>query len=257
MHLPPRRPVRFRSARLRSVCLLAGALLPMGTSVVWGQEGSRAEEAVTFLELLAFGREVNLVLGVLLFLAVFLVIRVVLLTRKALTVPPELLRGVLDDLASGDVEGAQRRAEGRPSLLAFTILPGLRVHDHPAERIHIAMEGAGRRALGSIRQQVTYLANVGVLAPMLGLLGTVLGLTKAFHVIGQDATEATRTSLMTASIGEAMGTTAVGLVVGIAAMAAHYLCQSRVARIGDDVELAAEDVYAALAALGQGREGQA
>lgn len=241
---------RIRRHSLRMGVLLGG-LLQMAGSPLWAQDGGGAEGAVTFLELLAFGKEVNLVLGFLLFLAVFLVFRIMLLTRRALTVPPDLLRGVLDDLASGDVEAAQRRAETRPSILAFTILPGLRVHDHPAERIHIAMEGAGRRAIGSIRQQVTYLANVGVLSPMLGLLGTVLGLTKAFHVIGQDATEATRTSLMTASIGEAMGTTAVGLVVGIAAMAAHYLCQSRLARVGDEVEIAAEDVHAALAELRQ------
>lgn len=253
------RSTAWNRLRRHPVCrgvLLAG-WLPLIASPVWAQRGSGTEGAVTFLELLAFGKEVNLVLGFFLFLAVFLVFRILLLTRRALTVPPELLRGVLDDLASGDVEAAQRRAEGRPSILAFTILPGLRVHDHPSERIHIAMEGAGRRAIGSIRQQVTYLANVGVLSPMLGLLGTVLGLTKAFHVIGQDATEATRTSLMTASIGEAMGTTAVGLVVGIAAMAAHYLCQSRLARVGDEVEIAAEDVHAALAELRQSREAKA
>lgn len=203
-------------------------------------------EVATFLEILQYGWQINLVLGLLAFVALFLVFHVLLTTRTGLTVPNLFHKEVLDDIASGDLERAFKRASENPSLLADTIQPGLRLHDHPIERIHQAMEGAGRRAMGGLRQEVTFLANIGVLSPMLGLLGTVLGLLKMFRVMGTEQTVGSKAMLMSGHIGEAMSTTAVGLIVGIVAMGSYYLCLSRLGRIGDEVEIAAEEVVAAL-----------
>ena len=85
---------------------------------------------------------------------------------------------------------------------------------------------------------------------MLGLLGTVLGLTKAFNAMGSDSTEVLRSAMMTGAIGEAMGTTVVGLIVGIPAMAAYFLCLSRFNRIADELEAATEDACAAIVEAG-------
>lgn len=52
---------------------------------------------------------------------------------------------------------------------------------------------------------------------------------------------------MTGYIGEAMGTTVVGLLVGIPAMAAYYLCMSRLGRLGDDLEAVTEEIAVTLA----------
>jgi biopolymer transport protein ExbB len=171
---------------------------------------------------------------------------VLLNTREALAVPLPLLRQILDDLATGDVEAAQRRMEGNRSLLAQVLLPGLRLHDHPLERIHQAFESAGRRAVGALQQEVTYLANIGVLSPMLGLLGTTLGLMDTFVVLSAQQTEGSKAIMMSAAVGKGMVTTVVGLLLGIPAMASYYLLISRVGRIGDELEIASEEIYEAL-----------
>lgn len=210
------------------------------------EETAAAGAPQTFLAMLAYGWQINLILGLMAFAGLFLVFHLLLRTRARFATSPSLLRAVLDDIASGDIEAARKRVETDPSLLASVLLPGLKLHDHPMDRIQQAMESAGRRAVGALRQEAVYLANLGVLAPMLGLLGTVLGLLEAFRVMGETIREGSKSIVLTGAIAEAIVTTVVGLIVGIPAMTAHYLCLSRVNRIGDESEAAAEEVAAAL-----------
>lgn len=81
-----------------------------------------------------------------------------------------------------------------------------------------------------VRQRVHWLAAVGNVATMLGLLGTVYGLILAFSGLG-DASAVERASRLSEGIATAMATTAYGLVVGIPALAAHALVEGRAARI--------------------------
>lgn len=217
-------------------------------------EAGATEQGKTFLEMLQLGLEfspfITAIFAVLAFASLFITFHTLLMTRTHLTIPSSLIRQVMDDIGCGDIEAAQQRVAGSDSLFARTVLPGLKLHDHPIERIHQAMEGAGRRAVGGRKQEVAYLANIGVIAPMLGLLGTVLGLMRAFDVMGaQEVREGSKVILMQASIGQAMTTTAIGLMVGIPAMGLYYLCMSRVGRVADEVEIAAEDVAAAIAEM--------
>ncbi len=229
--------------------IFTGLTIAASTGTLLAAEES-GSESKTFFEMLQYGWEINVILGGLTFILLSIVFHTILTTNGRRMVPADLLRKVLDDLAAGDVEAAQKKTMVQPCLLSQTILPGMKLHNHPLERIHAAMESAGRRGIGTIRQRVNYMANIGVLSPMLGLLGTVLGLLKAFNVMGaEQLAEGSKSILMTGAIGEAMITTAVGLLVGIPAMAAHFLCLSRVGRISDEVESAAEEVAAALAEL--------
>ncbi|GHT05968.1 hypothetical protein FACS1894139_10770 [Planctomycetales bacterium] len=205
-----------------------------------------ADNEVTLLQVLSYGWQINAVLGVLLFAALFLIAHILLGTRRQRIAPESLSRRLLDDLANHDADAAQCHAEASSSALGALALAGLRARRETFDRVTAAMESAGRRALAPVRQEINYLAHIGTLSPMLGLLGTVLGLTKAFNAMGAEATEGLRSAMMTACIGEALGTTVVGLLVGIPAMAAYYLCLSRYSRLGDELEAAAETFAAAL-----------
>lgn len=221
------------------------ALLLFPAAAMAGEKYT-TEYSVTFLKILSFGMEINIILAVLLFAAAFIFVHSFLVTRRRTVMPFDLVRSVKDMVAGGDIEGGLNALVENDNVFSKMIVPGLKLHSHTHERISAAMEAAGRRALGGLRQEVTYLANIGTLAPMLGLLGTVLGLTKAFNAMGADGSEGMRSTLMTGYIGEAMGTTAVGLIVGIPAMAAYFVCLSRIGRLGDDLEAAAEEISAAV-----------
>lgn len=91
----------------------------------------------------------------------------------------------------------------------------------------------GTRLAGALNQQITYLADIGTIAPMLGLFGTVLGMIKSFTVVASDIA-ASRPTLLAQGVSEALVTTATGLLVGIPAMAAYSFFRGRVqARIAD------------------------
>lgn len=223
---------------------LQAALIPQLSSAE--SDEVIAVSKATYWELFSYGKEINILLACLAFLSLFLFFHVLMITRRKLTVPGTLLQTLLDDIASGDIEQGCTRAGNSRSLLGQVILPALKLHDHPLERLHQVTEGAGRRAVGLLRQRVTYLANIGAICPMLGLLGTVMGMMTAFASHGMELDVAMKQKMLTAAIGQAMTTTAVGLIVGIPSMAFYYFAIGRVNRIADELEMAAENVIACM-----------
>jgi biopolymer transport protein ExbB len=98
-------------------------------------------------------------------------------------------------------------------------------------------QAEGVRLSGLWSQRVSYLADIGALAPMLGLLGTVLGMIKSFAVVSGDMTGA-RQAMLAGGVAEAFVATAAGLLIGIPAMAAYAFFRGRVQLMISDLEAA-------------------
>lgn len=77
----------------------------------------------------------------------------------------------------------------------------------------------------SVAQWINYLNVVGAVSPMIGLLGTVSGMISAFQTIGQGGMG--KPELLAGDIGEALITTATGLIVGIPAMISYFVLRNR------------------------------
>lgn len=117
-----------------------------------------------------------------------------------------------------------------------------------AEAREIAQTEGSRQASALI-QQVTWLADIGTVAPMLGLLGTVMGIIQSFGVVAVDAA-ATRPTMLAQGIGEALIATAAGLLVGIPAMAAYAFYRSKAQAAISDLETATTHILALISANG-------
>ena len=113
--------------------------------------------------------------------------------------------------------------------------------DAPADAVWDAMGAAAARVQVDVSQRVPYLATVGNIATMLGLLGTVYGLIVAFQGLG-DASAVERATRLSDGIATAMATTAYGLLVGIPALAAHAFLDGRVRQLLAFSEAAASAV---------------
>ncbi|MEI6491246.1 MAG: MotA/TolQ/ExbB proton channel family protein [Verrucomicrobiota bacterium] len=113
-----------------------------------------------------------------------------------------------------------------------------------AEAREIA-QAEGSRLAGAMNQQITYLADIGTIAPMLGLFGTVLGMIKSFTAVASDIA-ASRPMLLAHGVSEALVTTAAGLLVGIPAMAAYSFFRGRVQARISDLEAATTQLIALL-----------
>ncbi|MFZ9965076.1 MAG: MotA/TolQ/ExbB proton channel family protein [Terrimicrobiaceae bacterium] len=115
-----------------------------------------------------------------------------------------------------------------------------------AEAREIA-QAEGVRLSGLWNQRISYLADIGSLAPMLGLFGTVLGMIKSFSVVASDIA-ASRPMMLADGVAEALVTTAAGLMIGIPVMAAYAFFRGRVQGMISDLEAASTILMAQLGA---------
>src|SRR5262249_23515183 len=113
------------------------------------------------------------------------------------------------------------------------------------QQVREIAETEGTRVAASLNNRVIYLADIGMIAPMLGLLGTVFGIIKSFGALGADLGTA-RYALLSNGVSQALVNTAAGLAIGIPAMIFYAFFRGRVQKIISDLESAVTHVLALL-----------
>ncbi len=107
-------------------------------------------------------------------------------------------------------------------------------------------EAEGSRQAGLLSSRITYLADIGSIAPMVGLLGTVFGMIKAFLQISSGDVAGVRQMQLAENVSEALITTAAGLMIGIPALAFYSLFRGRVQKYIAELEAASTHLMALL-----------
>ncbi|MFH1138317.1 MAG: MotA/TolQ/ExbB proton channel family protein [Pseudomonadota bacterium] len=151
-------------------------------------------------------------------LAIFMerLIRLGSLRRKGLTVTER----VVARLAQKDYEGARLEARRNPSPLGRVLGQGLEVADKDRETLETVLAHSIEEEARELSRYLQALATIANIAPLLGLLGTVLGMIKAFMAI-QELGGKVNAAVLAGGIWEAMLTTALGLAVALPTMVAH------------------------------------
>ncbi len=134
----------------------------------------------------------------------------------------------------GDIKGAERFCERTRGPVAAIMYAGLLRHDKGLEAVEKAVESAGGIEMAYLEKGIVVLASVSSIAPMLGFLGTVSGMIKAFGEIA--AAKNVEASLVAGGIQEALITTATGLVIAIPIQMAHNYFIARIGRFVIDME---------------------
>jgi biopolymer transport protein ExbB len=106
-------------------------------------------------------------------------------------------------------------------------------------------ETEGTRVAASLNNRVIYLADIGMIAPLLGLLGTVLGIIHSFAALGSELGTA-RYVALSQGISEALVNTCAGLAIGIPAMMFYAFFRGRAQKLISDLEAATTHVLALL-----------
>jgi biopolymer transport protein ExbB len=155
------------------------------------------------------------------------------LTEKSITTP-ELLERMEPFFENEDLEGLATYVAERPQATARIVDRTLQfLERHPgadADSIRIVAETEGNRIAAALNQRVLYIMDVGVLSPMLGLFGTVVGILNSFGHIAAHASPM-RTMLLAGGVSQALVSTAAGLTVGITAMAFYAYFRGRVGHL--------------------------
>jgi len=215
-----------------------------GPAMAQGAESagiSTAPAELTLMQMILKGGPILWLIMALGFVTIVMVVYYLLTVTTNREAPEKFAKRLRNHLLTHDVEGAYQLCEGRDELLAKVAKAGLKVAGHERFVIQEAMESEGERGATALWQKISYLNNIGVVAPLLGLLGTVWGMIGAFGAIALDDAQV-KGLTMAYKVSEAMITTAAGLVLAIPAMVAYYYMRGRVIRIIAEVEAHATEI---------------
>ncbi|OGV81776.1 MAG: hypothetical protein A3K19_26285 [Lentisphaerae bacterium RIFOXYB12_FULL_65_16] len=184
-------------------------------------------------------------------LAVFLVIYYLFTLRASVVYPDAFIREAENAAADGDIEGLKKLCLENDSPAAQVVAAAVEQVEG-AERadyliVRDAIEGEGARQASVLWQRIQYLLDVAVIAPMVGLLGTVLGMLQSFAGMEVEM-GVVKPLAVAAGVAKALITTVGGLIVGITAMSLYALFRGRVNSLVGGLESASSRVFRRLMA---------
>lgn len=163
---------------------------------------------------------------------VYLIVDAFMLIKAEKLMPADVVKQIED---TNDAQAVMKTCEENPCAITRIISAGLRAKKRGKLAMEEAIAEHGAREASAIRTKISYLNTIATIAPMLGLLGTVSGMIKAF---GNIATMGMgKASVLADNISEALITTAGGLVIAIPAMAMFFFFRNRL----NDIMVLVED----------------
>ena len=216
------------------------------------------EESTTFLGLLQSGGWAMWPLGAFSVAVLALAVYHALVLRRAEFCPRTLVQALQEDMAAFRVRSAVEKAGKSPTYLGRLLTRALPVLD-PEDletlgraQVQEAMGEFAARVNGLYMLRINYFSILAQAAPMLGLLGTVSGMIKAFSVMGREGMG--DPSRLAGHISEALVTTASGLIIALPALFFYFFFRNRLVQlVGACAETTEDLLSAALAALNPDR----
>lgn len=219
---------------------LAGHAEP-GTNAFSQVAQSVATHDMTFREIFAKGGNLMYVLAALSVVGLALVIYLLAILRREQVVPSRFVVGLQTLLREGRIVEAKSVCHANSSAVAAVMEAALdyvsRCDGRPDNALlRDVVEGEGSRQATNLQNQTQYLNDIAVIAPMVGLLGTVWGMLQAFNVVALDMARAKPLELA-GGVSLSLITTCAGLFVAIPAMAAYFYFRTRASKLTAELEV--------------------
>lgn len=159
--------------------------------------------------------------------------------RSMTQVTSTLKRNLFDKLNSNHFDEALSLCNVHHSLFSKMVASGIQARRHGLPIMIESMKAEGKRASVDFWQKLGMLNDIAILAPMLGLLGTVLGMFYAFYNINRSIESI---STLFDGLGVSVGTTVAGLIVAILALMLHSIAKYKLVKALATVENEAQSV---------------
>ena len=195
----------------------------------------------TTLDLIQTSGIIGYVIILLSFAAVAMVIEHALTIRRNVLIPPGFGEKVLQTLNQGQFVPALQFCKSESSVLGQVLYAGMSEYENGWNAVEKKTEEMLANHAARLYRKVDYLNVIGNIAPMLGLLGTVVGMVYAFQQLAESEGYA-RPADLAEGIYIALVTTVEGLVVAIPALGAFSFFSNRVAALISETTLVAEQV---------------
>ena len=196
----------------------------------------------TLLELFMFSPVINGLILALSVIALMLFLYFMLTINTRAMVPPDFVEEVTKLVLKSRYEAAADLCRDNRRTLVATVVQRCVENAGKGHSVIMDMiDTEGRRRADIVWNRISYLADVSNVAPMLGLLGTVLGMIKAFFGLQREAATIDAT-ILSQGVGQAMATTMFGLIVGIVALVFYSITKSRATRTLAEAEAAVHNI---------------
>ncbi len=182
---------------------------------------------------------IGLVIAAMSFYLIALVVWMALRYRGSVAMPGPLVRELHELLDQKKYSDAYHRLANDDSLFARILIAGVRKLPGGLPLAQRAMEMANENATMEMEHRTTYLATVGTIGPMIGLVGTVYGMIMAFRVIALEGSSP-QANQLAAGISTALFATLEGIAISIPAIFFYSLFRNRIARLSLEVAIGAE-----------------
>src|SRR6187431_725546 len=215
-------------------------LLQIMTDTVTGTDPAAADQSLSIISLAIKGGFMMVPIGILWVIAIYLFIERWLTINKANEDPSIFMGRVKELVLRGDINGAKMLCSQNPTPVARMIEKGIARIGSPLKNIEASIENVGKIEVFKLEKNLPTLATIAGSAPMMGFLGTVIGMVEAFISISQEEGSVSP-KLLSSGIYTAMITTVAGLVVGIIAYLAYNYLVSRVQKVIHKMEYTSID----------------
>lgn len=205
------------------------SVAPSGRSAVAGA----ASASKRLFDVLISGGVLMIPIGICSFVLVVFIFERMISLRKARIIPGPFSTRFLDQLENGDLDRASALSlcEKNDSPIAHVFAAGIQKWGRPSVEVEQAVLDEGERTSTRLRNYLRLINGIATVCPLLGMLGTVLGMIHAFDAIATvEPTMGDPKSVIATGISQALLTTAAGMTVAIPALIAYLFFSSRADR---------------------------
>ena len=190
---------------------------------------------LNFWSLIIDGGYIMIPLAILLLVTIFIFTERCIVISRASKDDRNFMDRIRDYVHEGDIESANNLCKKTDTPYARLIQKGLTRIGRPMNDVLVAIENTGNIEVANLGKGFPWLSTTAAGAPMLGFLGTVVGMIQAFFSLASAGTAANIT-VLSSGIYQALVTTVAGLVVGILALFAYNYLVARVNRVMNGLE---------------------
>lgn len=193
------------------------------------------EQTLSFWQLALSGGWVMIPIAVLSVLSIYIFVERWFVIQKACKQDEDFMNKIKDYIGDGKIDAALKLCRESKSPYSNMIEKGITRLGRPMSDVLVAVENVGNLEVAKLERGFSMLATTAAGAPMIGFLGTVTGMVRAFFDMANAGNNADIT-LLSSGIYQALTTTVAGLVVGIIAMFAYNILVARVDGVVNTME---------------------
>lgn len=186
------------------------------------------EQSINLWTMAQYGGWIMIILALLFAWGVYIFIERLVVLKSATHEDKSFMDRIRDYIHEGKIDSAVNLCKQTDTPASRMVEKGISRIGRPMQDVQVAIENVGNLEVGKLEKGLVIMATIAAGAPMLGFLGTVLGMVQTFYNMAQNASGVIEMSALSEGMYQAMVTTIGGLIVGILAMFAYNFLVARI-----------------------------